>query len=123
PDGVELDVWDGIFMHEPLRIPLSDLGKGLVKVENDHELNRMYDLSKLYGRSATGLGGSATGVGRSTSGVGNSRSGAVRGFVIPSLASAQPHKRAFKRLGGDSFANATSSEPCIRGYKKVSRRF
>nr|GFA30305.1 transposase, MuDR, MULE transposase domain protein [Tanacetum cinerariifolium] len=87
PDGVELDVWDGIFMHEPLRyvsgvilnmyvarlsledliklliistdclslhalyyrIPLSDLGKGLVKVENDHELNRMYDLSKLYG--------------------------------------------------------------------------
>ncbi|GJX71080.1 multidrug resistance-associated protein 5 [Tanacetum coccineum] len=65
PDGIELDVWnDGIFMLEPLRydsgvllkilvarlkIPDSDLEKGLVKVVNDYDLIHMYDMYKMYG--------------------------------------------------------------------------
>ncbi|GKC42285.1 hypothetical protein Tco_1060007 [Tanacetum coccineum] len=59
-------------------------------------------------------------------GVGGFGSGGVKGYDNPSFTSTQPHRRAFKRVGGVSFATrggATSSEPCIRGYKKVSRRF
>ncbi|GJW58075.1 hypothetical protein Tco_0104806 [Tanacetum coccineum] len=76
--------------------------------------------------SATGLGRSASVLGRSASGVGGFGSGGVKGYDNPSFTSTQPHRRAFKRVGGVSFATrggATSSEPCIRGYKKVSRRF
>ncbi|GKF12385.1 hypothetical protein Tco_0050311, partial [Tanacetum coccineum] len=87
-----------------------------VGVEASEDKYPTYGASKSatgLGGSTSGVGGSATGFGRSASvlgqsasGVGGFGSGGVKGSDILSFASAQPHKRAFKR-----------------GYKKVSRGF
>ncbi|GJW58074.1 multidrug resistance-associated protein 5 [Tanacetum coccineum] len=98
-------------------------GEGVSKSANGYRLN---ESTNSMDGSATGLGRSASVLGRSASGVGGFGSGGVKGYDNPSFTSTQPHRRAFKRVGGVSFATrggATSSEPCIRGYKKVSRRF